>query len=121
MGEEAKNPKKDIPWAILLSLAIQGGICYLIEYFAANYFLNTGYPLTTAAGATAPIGDMMKLTGAWLFGSAAAGVIFMRVEAADRVPGPDRHHSGLPQHRRPRDLRHGPRRRSAVALRHVAR
>ena len=51
MGEEAKNPKKHIPYAILLSLAIQGGVCYLIEYFAANFFLNPGYPLTTAAGA----------------------------------------------------------------------
>ena len=81
MGEEAKNPKKHIPWAIILSLAIQGGICYLIEYFAANYFLNPGYPMTTAAGATAPIGDMMKLTGAWLFGGAAGGEWFMRIEA----------------------------------------
>ena len=42
MGEEAKNAKRDIPRAVLLSLFIQGVVCYLIEYFAANYFLNYG-------------------------------------------------------------------------------
>ena len=42
MGEEAKNAKRDIPRAVLLSLGIQGVICYLVEYFAANYFLNSG-------------------------------------------------------------------------------
>ena len=36
MGEEAKNAKRDIPRAVLLSLFIQGVVCYLIEYFAAN-------------------------------------------------------------------------------------
>ncbi len=81
MGEEAKNPKKDIPWAILLSLAIQGGICYLVEYFAADYFLNPNYTLINASSSTAPIGDMMKLTGSWLFGTAVGGEWFMRLEA----------------------------------------
>ena len=46
MGEEAKNPKKHIGRAVLLSLAIQGAVCYLFEYFAANYFLNSGYTLS---------------------------------------------------------------------------
>ena len=54
MGEEAKNAKRDIPRAVLLSLLIQGVVCYLIEYFAANYLLNSGYNLSSAAGSSAP-------------------------------------------------------------------
>jgi amino acid transporter len=81
MGEEAKNPKRDIPIAVLASLGIQGLVCYLVEYFAANYFLNSGYTMTTAAGSSAPIGDMMYIVGTWLFGSAAAGKAFMMVQA----------------------------------------
>ena len=68
MGEEAKNAKRDIPSAVLLSLAIQGAFCYLIEYFAANYLLNSGYTLANAAASGAPIGDMMVIVGTWLFG-----------------------------------------------------
>ncbi|MFI5181612.1 MAG: APC family permease [Thermoanaerobaculia bacterium] len=82
MGEEAKNAKRDIPRAVLLSLAVQGIVCYLIEYFAANYFLNQGYTLADAAGSGAPLGDMMVIVGSWLFGSYAAGRAFMLVQAA---------------------------------------
>ncbi len=81
MGEEARNAKRDIPRAVLLSLAIQGAVCYLIEYFAANYFLNQGYTLADAAGSGAPLGDMMVLAGTWLFGSYSAGRAFMLVQA----------------------------------------
>jgi amino acid transporter len=81
MGEEAKNAKRDIPRAVLLSLAIQGAVCYLIEYFAANYFLNQGYTLADAGGSGAPLGDMMMIVGTWLFGSATAGRAFMLVQA----------------------------------------
>lgn len=81
MGEEAKNAKRDIPRAVLLSLAIQGIACYLIEYFAANYFLNQGYTLADAGASGAPLGDMMLLAGTWLFGSSAAGRAFMLVQA----------------------------------------
>ncbi len=82
MGEEAKNAKRDIPKAVLLSLLIQGLVCYLIEYFAASYFLNQGYNLADAGGSGAPLGDMMVLAGTWLFGSYKAGRAFMLVQAA---------------------------------------
>ncbi len=81
MGEEAKNAKRDIPRAVLLSLAIQGIVCYLIEYFAANYFLNSGYTMPNAAASGAPLGDMMTIVGTWLFGSARAGWWFMFIQA----------------------------------------
>jgi len=81
MGEEARNAKRDIPRAVILSLAIQGIACYLVEYFAANYLLNPGYTLTNAAASGAPLGDMMVLVGTWVFGSHAAGRAFMLVEA----------------------------------------
>ncbi len=82
MGEEARNAKRDIPRAVLLSLLIQGLVCYMIEYFAANYFLNQGYTLADAGGSGAPLGDMMVLAGTWLFGSYAAGRAFMLVQAS---------------------------------------
>jgi amino acid transporter len=82
MGEEAKDPKRHLPWAILLSLTIQGAICYLFEYFATNYLLNPGYNMTAAGASSAPIGDLMVITGTWLFGSYAAGKAFMLIQAA---------------------------------------
>jgi basic amino acid/polyamine antiporter, APA family len=81
MGEEAKNAKRDIPRAVLLSLLIQGAFCYLFEYFGANYFLNSGYTMTTASGSPAPIGDMMQIVGTWIFGSPQAGWWFMFIQA----------------------------------------
>jgi len=80
MGGEAKNPHKHIPIAVITSLLIQGVFCYLIEYFCANYFLNSGYPMTTATGSAAPIGDMMIVVGNAIFG-AGNGRTFMLIEA----------------------------------------
>ncbi|HEY1257280.1 MAG TPA: APC family permease [Terracidiphilus sp.] len=81
MGGEAKNPTKHIPIAVIASLLIQGLICYLVEYFAANYFLNSGYSMQSAAGSAAPIGDMMIIVGDWLLGQ-GHGKYFMLAEAA---------------------------------------
>ncbi|HEY1336191.1 MAG TPA: APC family permease, partial [Bryobacteraceae bacterium] len=80
MGGEAKNAKRDVPIAVVVSLLVQGMFCYLIEYFAANYFLNSGYTMQSAAGSAAPIGDMMVVVGNALFGP-GGGRIFMLVEA----------------------------------------
>jgi APA family basic amino acid/polyamine antiporter len=81
MGGEAKNAKRDIPIAVIVSLLVQGMFCYLFEYFAANYFLNSGYTMQSAANSAAPIGDMMIMVGDALFG-AGRGRIFMLCEAS---------------------------------------
>ena len=80
MGGEAKNARRDIPKAVILSLLVQGLLCYLFEYFAANYFLNSGYTMANASGSAAPIGDMMVMIGDALLGP-GGGQIFMLCEA----------------------------------------
>lgn len=73
-AEEARNPQKDIPRAVVLSLLIQAGVFYLIEYFAANFFIGNFYQTTAGSGFTAafnssaPIGDMAKMLGNQLLG-----------------------------------------------------
>jgi APA family basic amino acid/polyamine antiporter len=79
LGEEAINPKRDIPRGVLLSLTIQCLFCYLIEYFAANYFMNSLYSLNDAKGSAAPIGDMLVILGNALLGG--HGQAFMLIEA----------------------------------------
>jgi amino acid transporter len=80
MGGEAKNPKRNVPIAVITSLLVQGLFCYLFEYFAANYFLNSGYPMTSATGSAAPIGDMMVVVGNAILGP-GNGRTFMLIEA----------------------------------------
>lgn len=80
LGGEAKNAKRDIPIAVIASLLIQGLVCYLIEYFAASYFLNSGYTMQAATGSAAPIGDMMIMVGDALLGQ-GHGKYFMLGEA----------------------------------------
>src|SRR2546425_7463787 len=43
LAAEAKNPGRDIPRAVLLSLVIQAVIFYFLEYFAANFFIGDFY------------------------------------------------------------------------------
>jgi amino acid transporter len=79
LGEEAKNPKKDIPRGVLLSLTIQGLFCCLIEYFAANYFMSSGDSLAAAKGSAAPLGELMVILGNAMLGG--HGQAFMLLEA----------------------------------------
>ncbi len=81
LGGEARDPKKHIPIAVITSLLVQGAFCYLIEYFCANYFLNSGYTMQNAVSSAAPIGDMMVTVGDALFGP-GRGRTFMLCEAA---------------------------------------
>jgi amino acid transporter len=80
MGGEAKNARRDVPIAVIVSLLVQGVFCYLFEYFAANYFLNSGYTMQSASGSAAPIGDMMIVVGDAWFGP-GHGRAFMLIEA----------------------------------------
>jgi APA family basic amino acid/polyamine antiporter len=74
LAAEAKNPGRDIPRGVLLSLVIQAVIFYLLEYFAANFFINTGYKSAAGTGfaaafaSGAPIGDMAKIIGDQMLG-----------------------------------------------------
>ncbi|HVT76809.1 MAG TPA: APC family permease [Acidimicrobiales bacterium] len=64
LGAEAKRPDKDIKRGVLLSLIIQGGICYLVEYFAANFAAGKSTITYDAAGKdAAPIGTMIHNIG----------------------------------------------------------
>jgi basic amino acid/polyamine antiporter, APA family len=88
---EAKNPKKDVPRAVILALVIQGLFAYLFEYFAANYALSdrlvsadgTLKGIAAAAASSAPIGDMaIQIGNVYLGGN---GFAFMLVIAATVV------------------------------------
>src|SRR5262249_24614412 len=79
MGGDAKNAKREIPIAVISSVLVQGAFCYLFEYFAANYFLSSGYPMQSATGSAAPIGDMMVIVGNALLGG--HGRAFMLIQA----------------------------------------
>lgn len=87
-GAEAKNPRRDVPRAVILALVVQGLFAYLIEYFAAGYALSdklagtatdgtavTG--LDAAAASTAPMGDMIRQIGDSMFGGVGFGLMIV--------------------------------------------
>jgi amino acid transporter len=84
LAAETVDPHKNIPRGVILSLVIQGLICYLFEYGAACYMVGdkltgtdpTGKALVgmdAAAASSAPIGDMAVQLGNTLLGGIGFG------------------------------------------------
>ncbi len=96
LAAEAKNPRRDIPRGVILSLAVQGLFAYLLEYFAANYALSdklastdgklTGIAAAAASGA--PIGDMaIQIGNAFLGGNGFAFMLVIAITVAIAILG----------------------------------
>src|SRR5438876_8329135 len=89
LAAEAKNPGRDIPRGVMLSLIIQAVIFYFLEYFAANFFINNNYKNAGGSGfaaaysSSAPIGDMAQTIGNQLLGG--NGIAFATIIAATVV------------------------------------
>jgi APA family basic amino acid/polyamine antiporter len=88
LGGEAINPKRDVRRAVLLSLAIQGAVAYILEYVAANFLVNSSVTATTSTGATvsgygaaaasgAPIGDMVRMIGDTMLGGTGFALVII--------------------------------------------
>jgi basic amino acid/polyamine antiporter, APA family len=99
LGAEAKNPKRDIPRGVILSLVIQGLFAYLFEYFAANYAMNSKLTFTAADGTVltgisaaaasgAPIGDLaVQIGNSMLGGNGFALMIILAITVAIAILG----------------------------------
>ena len=96
LSAEAKNPKRDIPRGVILSLAIQGLFAYLLEYFAANYALSDKLVsadgalkgISAAAASGAPIGDMaVQIGNAFLGGNGFAFMLVIAFTVAIAILG----------------------------------
>jgi amino acid transporter len=99
LAAEAKNPKRDIPRGVILSLAIQGLFAYLLQYFAADFALSEKLTavaadgravsgMAAAAASGAPIGDLVQQIGdAMLAGNGFALMIVIAFTVALAVLG----------------------------------
>jgi amino acid transporter len=95
---ESKSPKH-ISRGVIISLVVQGLLCYFFEYFGANAWINTAYSgkdakdavvtgFDAAAASSAPIGDMCKNLGDALFGNLGfALMIIVAITVAIAVVG----------------------------------
>ncbi|NWF71351.1 MAG: APC family permease [Chloroflexi bacterium] len=86
LAAKARNPKRDIPYSVIISLLIQGLLAYLVQYFAASYSLGAwfggdlaGRGIQAAAASAAPIGDMAIALGDTIL--EGNGIAFMIVLA----------------------------------------
>jgi basic amino acid/polyamine antiporter, APA family len=86
LAAETKDPSKNIPRAVILSLVVQGLFAYFFEYFAASFMVSeklTGTDSTNAAvsgmaaaaASSAPIGDMAILVGNAVLGGIGFGLM----------------------------------------------
>ncbi len=86
LAAETKDPQKNIPRAVILSLVVQGLFAYFFEYFAASYMVSeklvgtdsTGAAVTgmaAAAASSAPIGDMAIQVGNTILGGIGFGLM----------------------------------------------
>jgi basic amino acid/polyamine antiporter, APA family len=90
LAAETKDPHKNIPRAVILSLVVQGLFAYMFEYFAASYMVSekltgtmtaadgttsavTG--MAAAAASSAPIGDMAIQVGNAVLGGIGFGLM----------------------------------------------
>jgi len=96
LAAEAKDPRRDIPRGVILSLVIQGLFAYLLEYFAANYALSDRLVssdgalkgISAAAASGAPIGDLaVQIGNAFLGGNGFAFMLVIAFTVAIAILG----------------------------------
>jgi len=90
LAAETKDPSKNIPRAVILSLVVQGLFAYFFEYFAANFMVSekltgtvtaadgatsTVTGMAAAAASSAPVGDMAILVGNAVLGGIGFGLM----------------------------------------------